>query len=124
MERSLIGLSNLAVWRNPDGGKINITLAQLLKISFLHLANYIFISLNFATSGPLQGKYVLFHIKLNVRDYVKKCSSVLGLSAIVTKMAELLISDNLSPDVLISNNPYEAFKKGCTTICKGIFIGV
>ena len=56
---------------------------------------------------------------------MKKCSSVLGQSVIVSKSADLLISDKLSPDVLINpSGAYEAFKKGCTTVCKGQEIGV
>ena len=78
-----------------------------------------------ATSGPLEGKFIFIRAKHLAADYLKKCSSVLGLSAIVSKSCDLLISDKLNPEDLINpNGAYEAFKKGCTTICKGQKIGV
>ena len=88
-----------------------------------HLAHQIEDFLVLATSGPLEGKYLYFKFRLLVEDYAKKCSSVLGISYIKTKY-ELLISDNLSPDVLISDNPFEALRKGSTTLCKGSSVGV
>ena len=76
--------------------------------------------LRLATSGPLEGKYLFFRFRRLLLDYLKKCSSVLGYSYIVFKEAELLISDKLSPEVLISpSGGYEAFKKDCTTVCSG-----
>ena len=82
-------------------------------------------SISLVINGPLEGKYVLLRFKDLVQDYLKKCSSVLGISAIISRNIELLISDKLSPEVLISpNGAYEAFKKGFTTVCKGLEVGV
>ena len=94
-----------------------------LDIKMLHdfiIADIIVENLSLATSGPLEGKYVFFRTRHQLRDYLKTCSSVLGYSYVTSKTAELLISDKLSPEVLINpKGAYEAFKKGCTTICKG-----
>ena len=81
--------------------------------------------MSLATSGPLEGKYIYLRSKQLLRNYMKKCSSVLGLSVIVAKSYELLISDKLSAEVLINpSGAYEAFKKVCNTVCRGYSVGV
>ena len=48
------------------------------------------------------------------------CSSVLGYSYVKAITAILMIFDILDMNTLISpNGAFEAFKKGCTTICHG-----
>ena len=90
----------------------------------IYLADTIFESLLLATSGPLEGKYMYYKVRHIVGEYFKKCSSVLGLS-VIAGPCELLISDKLNPEVLINpSGAYEAFKKGCTTVCKGQEVGV
>ena len=92
----------------------------IFKQFLLCLAYTIVEVLYLATSGPLEEKYLFYRVRHLVRDYLKKCSSVLSISVIRSKSCELLISDKLSPKVLISSSgAYEAFKKGCTTVCKG-----
>ena len=74
-----------------------------------------------ATRGPLEGKFIFARVRHYLQDYLKKCSSVLGQSLIVSTFAELLISDKLSPEVLIRspNRVFEAFRRIATTFCKG-----
>ena len=92
---------------------------------FLYLADVISEYLYFGLSGPLAGKYFMIRKVHPLRDYLKMCSSVLGYSYIVTKTAELLITDKLSPaDLINPMGAYVAIKKGCTTICKGRYIAV
>ena len=90
-----------------------------LQDHLIYLADVISDNIYLATSGPLEGKFIYTRNRHLLRDYLKTCSSVLGLSVIVSKSYDFFINDKLSPEVLISNNPYEAFKKGCTTVCKG-----
>ncbi len=81
--------------------------------------------LSLVLTGPLQGKYIYKRDVHTARNFLKACSSVLGQSYITTKSFQLLISDNLDPSVLLSNTgAFEAFKKGCTTVCTGSLIGV
>ena len=77
-------------------------------------------TLSLVTTGPLQGKYVYTKVIRLVEDYLKKRSSVLGYSYVTSKSSQLLINNNLDINVLISpTGGYEAFKKGCHTICNG-----
>ena len=117
-EKSMIALSKLFWTEYPAGGKA--TYYSRLNLIFFHPAYVIVDQLNLATSGSLEGKYIFVRTITLLRDYLKRCSSVLGQSYKGGKSYELLISDKLSPDVLINpSGAYEAFKKGCTTVCKG-----
>ena len=123
-EKAVINISTLASSSYPAGGQLLNWNFQLHHSSFhLYLAHIIYYFLVLATSGPIKGKYLFFKFRDLSIDYLKKCSSVLGQSYVPTEY-EALISDKLSPDVMISGNPFEAFRKGCTTVCKGKTVGI
>ena len=82
-EKAIIGLSILAVSRYPDGGQTLFDLDGFDDEIFSFIANVITYFLNLATSGPLEGRYLLFRSHYTIRDYLKKCSSVLGYSYII-----------------------------------------
>ena len=102
-------------------------LMTVLIAIFSFIANVITEGLNLATSGPLEGRYLFFRIHRLLWHYLKKCSSVLGYSYIMTKSYELFICDKLSPEHLINSmGTYEALKndKMRCTMCQGTFTGV
>ena len=126
-EKVSVGLSSLARSRYPDGGKTLNDLDIIWDFNcFQTLANVITENLDLATSGPLEGKYLFLRTRHILRDYLKKCSSVLGYSYVTYKSIELLICDKLSPKALINpSGTYEALKKEkrCT-LCQGNGYGV
>ena len=72
------------------------------------------------TSGSLQGQFVYKKGRHLLRNYLKKCSSVLGYSYIYSDETQLLISDKLDPNVFLSaTGGYEPFKMISHTVCKG-----
>lgn len=76
-------------------------------------------------SSPLEDKFIFLRVK-HPRDTPIKCSgSILANSVIVSKGFELLISDKLRPEVLISpSGAYEFLKNRTNTFCKGSFISI
>ena len=125
-EKDIVGLSGLAASRYRMAVRHKLILIIFEILFFQTLANVITDGLTLATSGPLEGKYLFFRSRHLLRDYLKKCSSVLGYFYITYKSLELLICDKLSPEALInSRGAYEALKndKRCTA-CQGNGYGV
>ncbi|CAG2170659.1 unnamed protein product, partial [Oppiella nova] len=73
-----------------------------------------------ALTGPLEGRYLYEKLVILNSAFLKKCSSILGYSYVSSKIATLLVIDQLTLAPLITpTGAFEAFKKGCTTICQG-----
>ena len=122
MERRLSSVPTLWPFRDTRMAVRHKLILIIFETNYFSIsANIIVEALSLATSGPLEGRFLLFRPRHPNRDYLKKCSSVLGYSYILIKNLELLICDKLSPEPLINpKGTYEALLKDkrCT-LCKG-----